>query len=46
MYLNKNITGMASGVEYGRRGDKISIVPTDKFSEMVLVENNGQRFYV
>lgn len=46
MTLNKDITGMASKINYGKKGDKVKVVPTDIWNEMVLVELNGRRFWV
>lgn len=44
MYLKRNITGQASGIEYGKQGDKISVLSDT--GEMWLVENKGTRFFV
>lgn len=44
--LNKNITGMASRIEYGKIGDTVKVIPTDTWSEMILVEKDGRRFWV
>jgi hypothetical protein len=45
-YLNKNITGAASRVEYGKKGDKVEVVPFEGFNEMVLVKGAGKPFWV
>lgn len=47
MYLVKDITGPASGREYGKSGDEVFIHPCDGWREMVRVENKqGDLFYV
>jgi hypothetical protein len=44
MFLKRDITGKASGIEYGKQGDEVLVI-TNR-NEMWLVENKGTRFFV
>lgn len=48
MYLKKDITGQASGIEYGKVGDNVSVLENGKDwkCDMILVENKGVKFFV
>lgn len=46
MILNKDITGMASRIEYAKKGDQVKVVPTDAWNEMILVEKDDRKFWV
>jgi|GEM_PF-3605821 len=43
-YLTEDITGHASGIKYGKKGDAVKEVGVG--GELSLVEGNGHRFYV
>lgn len=44
-YLTSNIKGAASGIYYGLKGDRVSVVSNN--IEMILVVNErGEKFYV
>lgn len=44
--LTRNITGPASRTVYGKENDPVEVIPFSGWSEMILVECNGQRFWV
>jgi uncharacterized protein YgiM (DUF1202 family) len=44
MYLNQDHTGAASGMVYGRKGDKVEVLKTDR--DLWLVQGNGHKFFI
>jgi hypothetical protein len=44
MYLTQDIIGAASGIVYGRKGDKIEVIR--KELDLCFVNNQGNRFFV
>ena len=44
MYLNQDHTGAASGTEYGRKGDKVEVLKTDR--DLWLVQGGGHKFFI
>jgi uncharacterized protein YgiM (DUF1202 family) len=44
MYLNQDHTGAASGTEYGRKGDKVEVLKTDR--DLWLVQGSGHKFFI
>lgn len=45
MYLTRDVTGEASGIQYGKKGDKVTVID-DHEREMILVEGQNERFHV
>lgn len=45
MYLRKDVIGEASRIEYGKTGDKVTVID-DHEREMILVEGAKERFHV
>jgi uncharacterized Rossmann fold enzyme len=43
LYLTEDYTGAASGILYGKKGDRVSVI--SKEGNMVLVELDGIRFH-
>lgn len=43
-YLKEDYIGLASRVKYGSKGDKVKFI--SQSSNMVLVENDSEKFYV
>lgn len=43
-YLKRDITGQASGLQYGKQGDEVLVLSDN--GEMWLVENKGTRFFL
>lgn len=43
-YLTRNIIGLASGIEYGKKGDKVTVINDE--SDLILVEGTKERFHV
>jgi uncharacterized protein YgiM (DUF1202 family) len=44
MYLKDDHTGAASGAEYGRKGDKVEVLKTDR--DLWLVQGSGHKFFI
>ena len=44
MYLTQDIIGAASGIVYGRKGDKVEVIR--KEFDLCFVNNHGNRFFV
>jgi hypothetical protein len=44
MYLTQDIIGAASGIVYGRKGDKVEVIR--KELDLCFVNNHGSRFFV
>lgn len=44
MYLTQDIIGAASGIVYGRKGDKVEVIR--KELDLCFVNNHGNRFFV
>jgi hypothetical protein len=43
MYLASDVIGPYSRIQYGQKGDKVTVINSE--TEMILVETNGERFY-